>query len=111
MGRPLIVSTDPDFNHYIFQQENKLFQCWYPDTVREILGRENMAVLHGSMHLYIKNMVLNLVGPESLKNMLPEIQQLAETRLQQWSSEDSIELKDASASVRNLIFSKSLETI
>lgn len=100
VGRPLIVSTDPDFNYFIFQQENKLFQCWYPDTFRKILGRENLADLHGSIHKYVKNMVLNLVGPESLKTMLPEIEQVAQRTLQQWSCEDSVELKEASANVR-----------
>ena len=100
MGRPVIVSTDPEFNHYIFQQENKLFQIWYPDTVRKILGRENMSTLHGFIHKYVKNMVLNLVGRESLKNMLPEIEQVAQRTLQQWSCEESVELKEASANVR-----------
>lgn len=26
VGRPIVVSTDPDFNHFIFQEEGKLFQ-------------------------------------------------------------------------------------
>lgn len=99
VGKPLIVSTDPDFNYFIFQQENKLFQSWYPDTFRKILGRENLGELHGSIHKYVKNMVLNLVGPEILKNMLPEIEQVAQRTLQQWSCEDSVELKEASASM------------
>lgn len=104
MGRPVIVSTDPEFNHYIFQQENKLFQTWYPDTVRKILGRENMSSLRGFIHKYVRNMVLNLVGPESLKNMLPEIEQVAQRTLQQWSCKDGIELKEASSSVRNVTY-------
>lgn len=62
-----------------------------------------MAVLHGFLHIYVKKMVLNLVGPENLKNMLPEIQQVAERTLQQWSYADSIELKEASASVRIIL--------
>lgn len=79
----------------------KLFQTWYPDTVRKILGRENISSLRGFIHKYVRNMVLNLVGPESLKNMLPEIEQVAQRTLQQWSCKDGIELKEASSSVRN----------
>lgn len=44
-------------------------------------------------------MVLNLFGPESLKKMLPEVEQAANRTLQQWSCQDTIELKDATASV------------
>lgn len=99
MGRPFVVSTDPDFNYFIFQQEGHLFQSWYPDTFTEIFGRQNVGSLHGFMYKYLKNMVLNLFGPESLKRMLPEVEQAANGKLQHWSSQDVVELKEATARV------------
>ncbi|MBA0862986.1 hypothetical protein Goshw_015173, partial [Gossypium schwendimanii] len=99
VGRPVIVSTDPDLNHFIFLQEGQLFQSWYPDTFTEIFGRQNVGSLHGFMYKYLKNMVLNLFGPESLKKMLPEVENTACRRLQSWSSQETIELKDATASM------------
>ncbi|KAH7549474.1 hypothetical protein ACOSP7_025718 [Xanthoceras sorbifolium] len=99
VGRPVVISTDSDFNYFIFQQEGRLFQSWYPDTFTEIFGRQNVGSLHGFMYKYLKNMVLNLFGPESLKKMLPEVEQLACRKLQRWSSQDTVELKDASASM------------
>ncbi|KAK6947726.1 Cytochrome P450, partial [Dillenia turbinata] len=98
VGRPVIVSTDPDLNYIIFQQEGHLFQSWYPDTFTEIFGRQNVGSLHGFMYKYLKNMVLNLFGPESLKEkLLPEVEQAAHRNLQQWSSQDKIDLKEATA--------------
>jgi cytochrome P450 len=44
-------------------------------------------------------MVLNLFGPESLKKMLPEVEQTASNRLQLWSRQESVELKEATATV------------
>ncbi|TYH40729.1 hypothetical protein ES332_D12G267900v1 [Gossypium tomentosum] len=99
VGRPVIVSTDPDLNHFIFLQEGQLFQSWYPDTFTEIFGRQNVGSLHGFMYKYLKNMVLNLFGPESLKKMLPEVENTACRRLQSWSSQETIELKEATASM------------
>jgi cytochrome P450 len=99
VGRPVVVSTDPDLNYFIFQQEGKLFQSWYPDTFTEIFGRQNVGSLHGFMYKYLKNMVLNLFGPESLKKMLPEVEQTASNRLQLWSHQESVELKEATATV------------
>lgn len=99
VGRPVVVSTDPDLNYFIFQQEGHLFQSWYPDTFTEIFGKQNVGSLHGFMYKYLKNMVLNLFGPESLKKMLPEVEQAATRRLQQWSNQDSVELKEATATV------------
>ncbi|GMN32302.1 hypothetical protein TIFTF001_003613 [Ficus carica] len=97
VGRPVVVSTDSDLNYFIFQQEGQLFQSWYPDTFTEIFGRQNVGSLHGFMYKYLKNMVLNLFGPESLKRMLPEVEQAANGKLQQWANRDTIELKEATA--------------
>ncbi|XP_023887411.2 cytochrome P450 87A3 [Quercus suber] len=99
VGRPVVISTDPDLNYFIFQQEGVLFQSWYPDTFTEIFGRQNVGSLHGFLYKYLKNMVLNLFGPESLKKMLPEVEQAANRTLQKWSCQDTIELKDATASM------------
>ncbi|KAG8496028.1 hypothetical protein CXB51_009397 [Gossypium anomalum] len=98
VGRPVIVSADPDLNHFVFLQEGQLFQSWYPDTFTEIFGRQNVGSLHGFMYKYLKNMVLNLFGPESLKKMLPEVERTACRRLQRWSNEETVELKEATAS-------------
>ncbi|TYH81289.1 hypothetical protein ES332_D03G189300v1 [Gossypium tomentosum] len=99
VGRPVIVSADPDLNHFVFLQEGQLFQSWYPDTFTEIFGRQNVGSLHGFMYKYLKNMVLNLFGPENLKKMLPEVERTACRRLQRWSNEETVELKEATASM------------
>ncbi|OMO79428.1 Cytochrome P450 [Corchorus capsularis] len=99
VGRPVIVSADPDLNHFVFLQEGQLFQSWYPDTFTEIFGRQNVGSLHGFMYKYLKNMVLNLFGPESLKKMMPEVERTACRRLQGWSSLETVELKEATASM------------
>lgn len=98
-----MVSTDPGLNHVIFQQEGHLFQSWYPDTFTEIFGRQNVGSLHGFMYKYLKNMVLQLFGPESLKNMITEVEQTVCTALEKWSFQESIELKEETAKVVLLI--------
>ncbi|KAJ7944871.1 Cytochrome P450 87A3 [Quillaja saponaria] len=50
VGRPVVISTDADLNYFIFQQEGKLFQSWYPDTFTEIFGRQNVGSLHGFLY-------------------------------------------------------------
>ncbi|XP_027774675.1 cytochrome P450 87A3-like isoform X1 [Solanum pennellii] len=97
VGHPIIVSTDPDFNYFIFQQEGKLFQSWYPHTFAEIMGRQNVGSLHGFMYKYLKNMVLNLFGPESLRKMLPEVEKTTSNNLKRWSKQKSVEMKEATA--------------
>ncbi|KAL2902382.1 Cytochrome P450 87A3, partial [Bienertia sinuspersici] len=100
VGRPIIVSADPELSYLIFQQEGQTFQSWYPDTFTEIFGRENVGSLHGFMYKYLKNMVLSLFGPESLKKMLPEVEATILKKLNQWSTMDTVEIKDSTASGR-----------
>ncbi|KAK4488250.1 hypothetical protein RD792_003997 [Penstemon davidsonii] len=97
VGRPVIVSTDADLNYFIFQQEGKSFQSWYPDTFTEIFGKQNVGSLHGFMYKYLKNMMLNLFGPESLRNMLPDVENASNLNLKRWSSQNTVEIKDSTA--------------
>ncbi|KAG9146912.1 hypothetical protein Leryth_023132 [Lithospermum erythrorhizon] len=49
------------------------------------------------MYKYLKNMVLNLFGPESLKKMLPEVEEAANRNLQKWSCQENVEIKESTA--------------
>jgi len=108
VGRPVIVSTDADLSYFVFNQEGRCFQSWYPDTFTHIFGKKNVGSLHGFMYKYLKNMVLTLFGHDGLKKMLPQVEMTANKRLELWSNQDSVELKDATASVsfpfRNIDF-------
>ncbi|KAM5572578.1 hypothetical protein ABKV19_012570 [Rosa sericea] len=102
MGAPFIVSTDPELNMYVFQQDDKLFQSGYPDSVQKIFGKQQMGNMHVLVYKYLKRMMLTLIGPESLKRTLPEIEQAIHTSMQQWSCQDTTEVKEAAA---DMIFS------
>lgn len=95
-----MVSTDPELNHLVFQQEGKLFQSWYPDTFTEIFGRDNVGSLHGFMYKYLKSLVLRLFGPENLKeNLLHDVEKSVLNSLSSWSGQPSVELKEATSKV------------
>ncbi|XP_004298750.1 PREDICTED: cytochrome P450 87A3-like [Fragaria vesca subsp. vesca] len=108
MGAPFIVSTDPELNMYVFQQDDKLFQSGYPDSVQKIFGKQQMGNVHVLVYKYLKRMTLNLIGPESLKKALPEIEQAIHTSMQQWSFQDTTDVKEAAA---DMIFSLSAKRL
>ncbi|KAG6767399.1 hypothetical protein POTOM_028603 [Populus tomentosa] len=79
VGHRLIISTDAGFNSFIFQQEGKLFQCCYPKSFNEIAGRENMVSAEGFQHKYLRNLVMNLVGNESMEHkIIPKVEKMME---------------------------------
>ncbi|KAL6882603.1 hypothetical protein ACP4OV_011293 [Aristida adscensionis] len=95
VGRPVVVSADPDMNYFVFQQEGKLFESWYPDTFTEIFGRDNVGSLHGFMYKYLKTLVLRLYGQENLKSVLvAETDAACRGSLASWAAQPSVELKE-----------------
>ncbi|KAL2517036.1 Cytochrome [Abeliophyllum distichum] len=72
-----------------------------PIFMTSLVGRPviNVGSLHGYMYKYLKNMVLNLFGPESLKKMLPDVEQASNTYLKRWSSQTMAEMKESTSKI------------
>ncbi|MFS7923951.1 putative 3-epi-6-deoxocathasterone 23-monooxygenase [Helianthus anomalus] len=101
VGLQVIVTTDSELSYMVFQQEGQSFESWYPPSFRRIFGNQNISSLHGSLHKYLKNMVLSVVGPESLKKMFSEVESVATRNLEAWASQETVELK---TSIGNMVF-------
>ncbi|KAL3517103.1 hypothetical protein ACH5RR_024005 [Cinchona calisaya] len=102
VGQPMVVSTDAEINHYIFQQEGKLFQCWYTESARQITGKQGIMVQSGVMHKYLRNLALSLIGPEKLKDgrLLHEMNEITRNHLHMWNGcGGEVEVKEAIATM------------
>ncbi|XVF35837.1 hypothetical protein REPUB_Repub19eG0005400 [Reevesia pubescens] len=98
-GRSIVISTDPDFNHFLFQQEGKLVEMWYMDSFAKLL-RQDATTASGYVHKYLRNLVLNHFGVETLKDkLLPQLECAINHRLQEWSKQPEVELKHQCAAM------------
>ncbi|KAM5562734.1 hypothetical protein ABKV19_017777 [Rosa sericea] len=106
-GRPVVISADPEFNNFLFQQEGRSVEMWYLDTFSKIFVHEGESKTNavGIVHKYVRSIFLNHFGAERLKEkLLPEIQEFVNKSLCSWSSQESVEVKHA-GSVMVLNFS------
>uniref|UniRef100_A0A0D9XR05 Cytochrome P450 n=1 Tax=Leersia perrieri TaxID=77586 RepID=A0A0D9XR05_9ORYZ len=102
VGQPLVVSLDPDMNRFIFQQEGKLFQSWYPETTNAIFGKKSITTNSGAVHKFVRSFASKLFGTTNLKeSLLPELETTMRENLITWAREPSIEVKDG---ISNMIF-------
>ena len=104
VGRPIIVSSDPEFNYYLLQQEGKLVERWYMDSFSKLLHHDVTRDISkvGAVHKYLRNLVLNHFGPEPLKGkLLPQLETGIRQRLQTWVKQSSVEMKSACSDVSN----------
>ena len=101
-GRPVVVSSDPDFNYYIFQQEGKLVELWYMDSFARLVGLDPSQSITstGYIHKYVKNLALAHIGTEALKDgLLSKAEDMIRTRLHDWSKLPAFEFKACVSSV------------
>lgn len=101
-GSPIVVSIDPEFNHYIYKQEGELVELWYLDSFSKLFAMEgeNKITAIGVFHKYLRSIILNHCGADPLKEkLLPQIEEFANKTLQTWSSHPLVEMKHAASMV------------
>ncbi|KAM3743584.1 hypothetical protein ACB098_07G156900 [Castanea mollissima] len=99
-GSPIVLSIDPEFNHYIVKQEGRLVEVWYMDSFSKLFNMEgeNKINVIGVVHKYFRSIVLNHCGADPLKeNLLPQIEEFVNKTLQTWSSHPLVEMKHAAS--------------
>ncbi|KAH9304924.1 hypothetical protein KI387_009328, partial [Taxus chinensis] len=69
-GIPMVVSTDADFNQFVFEQEDRVFESWFPTSLCNALGEQNISILHGQMHKYLRKIILSKFGFQNIKGTL-----------------------------------------
>ncbi|XP_039173924.1 cucurbitadienol 11-hydroxylase-like [Eucalyptus grandis] len=110
VGRPAVISADPDFNRFILLEEGKSVEMWYLDAFAKLLGHDTTTDLEvktnvtGYIHKHVTNVILNHFGPERLKDkLLPQLQAMAEKTLNAWSTREFVDVKrDCAMMIFNL---------
>ncbi|THU66380.1 hypothetical protein C4D60_Mb05t13540 [Musa balbisiana] len=88
---PTIVSCDQELNHFILQNEEKLFQCSYPRPIHGILGKSSMIVVVGDTHKKLRNLALTLVTTTKARaGYLNDIERIALRIMGSWKDKKRI---------------------
>lgn len=87
LGCPTIVSMDAELNRYILMNESKGLVPGYPQSMLDILGKCNIAAVHGSTHKYMRGALLSIISPTMIRDqLLPKIDHFMRTHLTNWDS-------------------------
>ncbi|CAA2954658.1 cytochrome P450 85A1 [Olea europaea subsp. europaea] len=89
LGCPTIVSMDPEVNRYILVNEAKGLVPGYPQSMLDILGKCNIAAVHGSAHKHMRGALLALISPTMIKQqLLPKIDDFMRSHLSNWDNKN-----------------------
>ncbi|KAK4271897.1 hypothetical protein QN277_020523 [Acacia crassicarpa] len=87
LGCPTIVSMDAELNRYILMNESKGLVPGYPQSMLDILGKCNIAAVHGSTHKYMRGALLSIISPTMIRDqLLPKIDHFMRTHLANWDN-------------------------
>lgn len=79
---------DPELNRYILMNEAKGLVPGYPQSMLDIMGKCNIAAVHGSTHKYMRGSLLSLVSPTFIRGqLLPKIDQFMRVHLSGWDNQ------------------------
>ncbi|XP_058227930.1 cytochrome P450 85A1-like isoform X2 [Rhododendron vialii] len=85
LGCPTIVSMDPELNRYILMNESKGLVPGYPQSMLDILGKCNIAAVHGLAHRHMRGALLALVSSNVIRDrLLPKIDGFMRSHLSNW---------------------------
>ncbi|XVE78569.1 hypothetical protein DITRI_Ditri13aG0156300 [Diplodiscus trichospermus] len=87
LGCPTVVSMDPELNRYILMNEAKGLVPGYPKSMLDILGKCNIAAVHGSTHKQMRGALLALISPTMIREqLLPKIDEFMRIFLSNWDN-------------------------
>ncbi|KAL0311703.1 UNVERIFIED_CONTAM: cytochrome [Sesamum calycinum] len=108
LGCPTIVSMDPELNRYILVNEAKGLVPGYPQSMLDILGKCNIAAVHGSAHKHMRGALLALISPTMIKDqLLPKIDDFMRSHLSDWNNK----IVDIQEKTKEMAFLSSLRQI
>lgn len=108
LGCPTIVSMEPEVNRYILMNEGKGLVPGYPQSMLDILGKCNIAAVHGSTHKYMRGALLSLISPTMIRDhILPKIDLFMRSHLSNWHNQ----VIDIQQKTKEMAFLSSLKQI
>lgn len=85
-GEPAVFSTDPEINRFIIMNEGKLFECSYPGSITNLLGKHSLLLMKGSLHKKMHSLTMSFANSSIIKDhLLFDIDRLIRLSLDSWS--------------------------
>jgi 3-epi-6-deoxocathasterone 23-monooxygenase len=87
LGSNVIISTDPEVNKVILQNQRNIFVPAYPKSIRELMGEHSILQLNGNMHKKLHSLVaVFLKSPQFKAQITKDIQNSVKQCLASWTN-------------------------
>ncbi|KAI9080690.1 hypothetical protein K1719_037356 [Acacia pycnantha] len=85
-GEPTVFSADPETNRFILLNEGKLFDCSYPGSISNLLGKHSLLLMKGALHKRMHSLTMSFANSAIIKDhLLVDIDRLIRLNLDSWT--------------------------
>lgn len=100
LGIPIIVSTDPDVNKVVLQNNKGTFIPYYPKSITELLGKSSILQMNGSLQKRVHGLIGGFLKSPQLKTrMTKEIEKYVFTSMGTWKDKELIYMQEETKSI------------
>ncbi|KAJ8764103.1 hypothetical protein K2173_005008 [Erythroxylum novogranatense] len=86
LGEPTVFSADPETNRFILQNEGRLFDCDYPSSISNLLGKHSLLLMKGALHKRMHSLTMSFANYSIIKDhLLVHMDRLIRFNLNSWS--------------------------
>ncbi|KZV20744.1 abscisic acid 8'-hydroxylase 1-like [Dorcoceras hygrometricum] len=84
LGCPCVMISSPEAAKVVLVSKAHLFKPTFPASKERILGKQALFFHQGDYHTKLRRLVLRAFMPESIKDIVPDIESLAVRSLESW---------------------------
>ncbi|XP_010275532.1 PREDICTED: 3-epi-6-deoxocathasterone 23-monooxygenase-like isoform X2 [Nelumbo nucifera] len=102
LGMPIIISTDPDVNKVILQNNGSIFVPFYPKSITELLGKSSILQMNGNLQKRVHGLIGGFFRSPQLKvRITREIENAVNKAMEAWRDGDLVYMQEET---RNITF-------
>ncbi|XP_021714603.1 3-epi-6-deoxocathasterone 23-monooxygenase-like [Chenopodium quinoa] len=95
LGKPVIVSTDPEINKVVLQNHGNIFIPSYPKSITELFGESSILRMNGALHKRVHASIGRfLKSPELKAQITRDIENSVKMSLEKWKDSNLVYIQD-----------------
>ncbi|GMN60400.1 hypothetical protein TIFTF001_029476 [Ficus carica] len=84
LGCPCVMMSSPEAAKFVLVTRAHLFKPTFPASKERMLGKQAIFFHQGDYHTKLRKLVLRAFTPQAIKNIVPDIETIAQDSLQSW---------------------------
>ncbi|KAL2905497.1 3-epi-6-deoxocathasterone 23-monooxygenase [Bienertia sinuspersici] len=95
LGKPVIVSTDPEINKVVLQNHGNIFIPSYPKSITELFGESSILRMNGALHKRVHASIGRFLKSPELKTQITrDIENSVKLSLENWQHDHLVYIQD-----------------